>query len=463
MIHWLIIVAVGVIIWFIPIPTGLKPNAWHLFAIFVATIVGFILQPIPMGALSFLSISLVVLLKVATLSDMLVNFGSSTVWLVVSAFFLARGFIKTGLARRISLLFIKAIGHSTLRLGYCLAFSDLIFGPAMPSITARGGGILFPIIKGLCSVFDSEPGPTARRVGAYLFQVEHHATCIVSAMFITAMGSNPLVVDLAAKTANVNLTWSGWATAAIVPGLIALLAVPFILYKIFPPEIKDSPEAPQMAQQELQKMGPMSKPEKIQLGVFIGSLLLWTTSMFTNIDATTVALLAVSVLLATSVLTWKDCLDDNGAWDTLVWLGTLMSLAGLLVKLGVVAWVAKLVGSAIGGISWVPTLAIMLLIYLYSHYAFASLTAHITALYAPLLAIAVIAGAPVQLSALVLGFFSSLCGSLTHYSSGPAPILFGAGYVDQPTWWKLGFIISVINLVIWLGTGSIWWKFVGLW
>lgn len=463
LIHWLIIVAVGVIIWFIPTPAGLKPEGWHLFALFVATIVGFILAPIPMGPMALLSISLCAVFKVAPLTDLLAGFSSTTVWLVVCAFFLARGFIKTGLARRISLLIVKAIGKSTLKLGYAMAFSDLIFGPAMPSVTARGGGIVFPLIKGLCTVFDSNPGPTARRVGAYLFQVEHHATCIVSAMFITAMGSNPLVVALALKTANVELSWVGWATAALVPGVISILFIPYLLYKIFPPEIKETPEAPQMAREELQKMGQMSREEKIMLGVFIGCLVLWTTGVITKIDATLVALLASAVLIVTSVLTWKDCLYEDGAWDILMWLSVLITLAGLLSKLGVIAWIAKTVGGMITGLSWVPTLLVMVVFYLYIHYMFASLTAHITAFYAPLLAIAVFAGAPALLAALVLGFFSNLCGSLTHYSSGPAPILYGAGYVDQVTWWKLGFIVTVVNLVIWIGIGSVWWKFIGLW
>ncbi|MDD4802969.1 MAG: DASS family sodium-coupled anion symporter [Syntrophomonas sp.] len=460
--NWLIIIAVALIIWFMPNPEGLSIAGQHLFALFVATILGFVLAPIPMGPMALLSLSLCALLKVASLGDLLSGFANTTVWLVVMAFFLARGFLKTGLARRISLLIVKAIGTNTLRLGYSMAFSDLFFGPVMPSVTARGGAIVFPIINGLCEVFDSKPGATARKVGAYLFQVEHHATCIVSAMFITAMASNPLAVGLAAKTVGVEITWMGWFVAAVVPGVISILLMPLILYKIYPPELKETPEAPQMAREELTKMGPISGGEKTMLGVFVGCLALWTTGTLTGISATTVALLAAAFLLVTSVITWKDCLGESGAWDLAVWLAVLISLAGLMTKLGVVKWIAESVGGMLTGIAWLPTLVIMVLFYLYVHYLFASLTAHISAFYAPLLAIAVFAGAPAMLAAIVLGFFGNLCGSLTHYSSGPAPIFFGAGYVDQGTWWKLGFIIATINMVIWLGAGSVWWKVLGL-
>jgi DASS family divalent anion:Na+ symporter len=62
-----------------------------------------------------------------------------------------------------------------------------------------------------------------------------------------------------------------------------------------------------------------------------------------------------------------------------------------------------------------------------------------------------------------MGCFSSLCASLTHYASGVTPIYFGSNYVEQGTWWKLGFYTSIANIIIWLGLGAVWWKFIGLW
>ncbi|MDD4802244.1 MAG: anion permease [Syntrophomonas sp.] len=460
--NWAIIIAVALIIWFMPTPEGLTLKGQHLLALFVATIVGFVLAPVPMGPMALLSLSLCALVGVAPIKELLVGFSNTTTWLVVCAFFLARGFLKTGLARRISLMIVKAIGSSTLKLGYAMAFSDLFFGPVMPSITARGGAIVYPIISGLCEVFDSKPGASARKIGAYLLQVEHHATCIVSAMFVTAMASNPLAVAFASEIAGVEITWMGWCIAAIVPGTVCILVMPYLLYKIYPPELKETPEAPKMAREELAVMGPLSKGEKVMSGVFVGCLALWITGSMTGISATTVAILAAAFLLVSATLTWKDCLNDNGAWDLCVWLSVIISLATLMGKYGVVGWIADSAGGMIAGIDWLPALVIIALIYVYSHYMFASLTSHITAFYAPLLAVAVGAGAPVMLAALVLGFLGNVCGSLTHYSSGPAPILFGAGYIDQGTWWKFGILFTTINVVIWLGVGSVWWKVLGL-
>jgi len=90
------------------------------------------------------------------------------------------------------------------------------------------------------------------------------------------------------------------------------------------------------------------------------------------------------------------------------------------------------------------------------------MTAHITALYPAFLLLAVGHGAPAMVAALALAFFSNLNASLTHYGTGPAPIFFGAGYVSQITWWKVGFAVVLFNLVVWLGIGLLWWRFLGL-
>ncbi len=459
----LIAVAVGIIIWFLPVPAGLKPVAWHLFAIFVATILGFILQPLPIGAIAFISLGLAGLLNVLKPAEILTGFGDVTMWLIVSAFVFAKGFVKTGLGRRIAYKVMAAIGDSSLKLAYALALSDLIVSPATPSNTARGGGILFPIVKSLSSAFDSEPGPSSRKIGAYLMKSTFQCNTITSAMFLTSCAPNSLAAALALKTSQVTITWGAWALAGIVPGLISLAIAPYLIYKLYPPEITKTPEAKVIAEQELAKMGPTTWGEKVVAATFVLALLLWGTSSWTNINATVAAICCVGVMLLGQALEWKDILEEKGAWDTLIWMGGLISLAGALTKVGFIGWFAKLVGVSLTGFSWTAALAILFIAYMYTHYAFASISAHVTAMYAAFLAVAVAAGAPPFLAAMGMGVISGLMGGITHYATGPAPIYFGAGYIPQNTWWRIGFIVSVVNMIVFIGLGSIWWKVVGLW
>lgn len=462
-INALITIAVLAITWFIPAPAGLKVQAWHLFAIFLATVVGFILQPVANGTIALMSLMLAVLTKTLTLAQVLSSFGNTTVWLVVSAFLFAKGFIKTGLGRRIAYLIMRSFGDSTLKLAYSLAISDVIIGPATPSNTARAGGVFFPIVESLCAAFDSHPGPSAKKIGAYLMSAVFHIDIVVSAMFLTSMAANPLASELARKTLGVNITWGTWFIAAVVPGILGLLVVPWLLLKLCPPELTKTPEAKRMAAEELSKMGPMSGAEKVMLTVFLAALVLWATASFTKLDATTVALVGVCVMVAADVLTWKDVITESKAWDTLVWMGAVVGLAGFLNTTGFIKWFAALVAQGLVGTTWVVALVAAFLIYLYSHYGFASMTAHVTAMYAALIAVAAAAGAPAFLTAFAVAIAANLCGCLTHFGTGPAPIYFGAGYVDQGTWWRNGFLLSLVHTVIWLGVGGAWWKVLGLW
>lgn len=460
------VILLGAVIWFLPHPDAIRPIAWHLFAVFAATIAGFILQPLPIGAVAFIGVSVAALLGVVSVKVAISGYGNSTIWLIVCAFLLARAFIKSGLGSRIAYLIIKAIGKSSLTLGYAITLSDFVISPATPSSTARAGGIIYPIIRSLSSALHSEPDDgTARKFGAYIMQIEYQANAITCAMFMTAMAGNPMAVELAAKTIGVEITWSAWATAAIVPGLLSLLLMPYLLYKLYPPEIHEMPHAKQMAVEALEKMGPMSWMEKVVLAVFVGSLALWATSSLTHMNATGVGMLAVTVLLLTNVLTWQDVLQEKGAWNTMFWMGSLIALAGALSSSGFIKVVADMAGAAIqsAGLSWLAAFIILVLIYVYSHYAFASVSAHIGAMYAAFLAVAVAVGTPPLLAAISFAALSNIMIPLTHYGGGAAPILYGAGYVPQGTWWKLGFIIVTVNLVIWLGIGSLWWHVIGLW
>jgi DASS family divalent anion:Na+ symporter len=462
-IRGIIVILVGFIIWYLPVPAGVKPEAWHLLAIFVATIVGLILTPLPMGAVVIIGVMMTTLTGVLKIGPALSGFANNKVWLIVAAFLVARGFISTGLGRRVAFVFIRTFGRKTLGLAYAIVASELVISPATPSNTARAGGIIYPIVRALAATFGSEPGESARRIGAFLMKMEFQATVITSAMFMTSMAPNPLIAELAQKTARVSITWGMWALAAIVPGILSLIIVPYLLYKIYPPEIKETPEAAEMAHRELEKMGPMKRTEKIMLFVFLLILALWVTGEWSKIDATVVAFVGVGVMLVTGVIRWDDVLAEKGAWDALIWFGGLVMMASQLNSLGFMKWFATTVGSSLAGWPWFSALIVLMLVYFYSHYGFASTTAHVTAMFPAFLAVAVAVNVPPYLAALTLGFFSALNAGITHYGTGPAPIYFNAGYMDQKTWWKFGLIVSFVNIAIWMGAGFPWWKVLGLW
>lgn len=462
---------IGLVIWLIPVPQGLEPNAWHLLAIFVATIAGIILKAASMGTMAILGISLCAVTQVLApgnpakaVANALSGFGNSTIWLIGLAFFIARGFIKTGLGTRMAYYFIRLFGKSPLGLAFGLNTADLLLAPAIPSNTARAGGVIFPIMKSIAINMGSTPEDPAshKKIGAFLTLSSYNANMVTSVMFLTATASNPMAQKFA-KDLGVDITWTSWAVAALVPGIICFLLLPLYLYKFFPPEIKNTAEAPKLAAEKLKEMGPVSRQEWLMVITFFVLLTLWIFGNLFSVDATTGALIGLCILLLTGVLTWEDVKSEKGAWDTIVWFSSLVMMGSYLNSLGFIGWFGNLVGKEISGLSWYWAFPLIILVYSYCHYLFASATAQAAAMYGVFLSVGMAVGIPGFILAVFLGAAATLMGGLTHYGHGPAPIFFGSTYVDMKDWWKHGFFISVLFLAIWFGAGGLWWKALGYW
>ena len=471
---------VTAIFWFGPVPEGVDINAWRLLGIFIGTIVAIIGKALPIGGAAMIGILLVAITQVTNpgqpgkaMADALSGFSNSLIWLIGIAFFISRGFIKTGLGARIAYHFVRLLGKRTLGISYGLSFAELLLSPVMPSNTARGGGVMYPINRSISESMGSLPDESSRlKVGAFLTLVAYQINIITSAMFITATAPNPLVTSGIKDIAKIDVSWSQWAIAAFVPGLLAILIIPFLLYKLYPPEIKTTPHASTFAKQKLEEMGKMKTEEWIMVGVFLLLLVIWagipemiSSNPLFDIDATAGAFVGLAVLLFSGVLTWDDLLKEKGAWDTVTWFSSLVMMATFLNKLGIIAWFSKNVHDSIShlGLSWVMAAIIIILIYVYVHYFFASNTAHISALFASFFGVGVALGAPPLMFGLFLGFCSSLCASITHYGTGSAPVLFGSGYVSMGEWWKFGLLVSILNLIIWAIGCAAWWKILGYW
>jgi DASS family divalent anion:Na+ symporter len=459
----LVAIALGGLVWALPVPEGVDARGWHLLAIFIATVVGIVMQAMPMGAVAVVALATTALSGTLELDEVLSGFAHSTVWLIVAAFLVAGTFIRTGLGRRVAYLFMSLFGHRTLGLGYSLAATDLVLAPVIPSHTARAGGVVFPVLQSLASsAFGSRESPEAHRTAGFLTLTAYQTSCIVSGMFLTSMAANPLAAAFAAEQ-GIEVGWGLWALAAVVPGGVSLAVVPTIVYALHPPAIRRTPAARDLARERLAALGPMGRDEWILLGVFVGLLLAWSLGRTLGIESATAAFGALGVLLIAGVLRWSDVVREHEAWNTFVWFATLVMMATELGNLGVTSWFAASVTAAMGDVGWQVGFLAVSLAYFYSHYFFASNTAHVTSMYAPFLVIALALGSPPLLAALTLGFFSNLFAGLTHYAAGAAPVFFGPGYVTLGTWWKVGGLVSVVNITTWLVVGGLWWKLLGLW
>lgn len=450
------------VVYLIPRPDSVPPAGWRLLGLFLAAVAGLILQPLPGGAIVLAAITLASLIGGMTLTQSLGGFADPTVWLVMAAFFISRSLINTGLARRIALFFVRRFGKSSLGVAYALSVSDFVLAAIIPSNGARSGGVILPIVRSIAELYGSSPGQTARILGCFLFPAVYQAVCVTSAMFFTGQASNPLAAKMAGDFGYA-VTWTSWFLAGLVPGLCSLVVVPWVVLKLNPPEVLHTPEAAAFAASELRAMGPMSAAERILTAVFAFVCGMWMTSSRHGLDVTLTALLGAIALLLTGVLTWEDVKSEKAAWDIFIWYGGLLRLGKALNDSGVTRAFAAKVAALFPGAGWVALFLAALLIYFYAHYAFASITAHVLSMYPAFLAVLAAKGAPLGLAVYAFACFVNLSAGLTHYGTTPAPMFYAHQYTPFHVWWRIGFVVSLVNLAIWSTLGFAWWKLLGLW
>ncbi|WP_297447401.1 DASS family sodium-coupled anion symporter [uncultured Campylobacter sp.] len=404
------------------------------------------------------------------INDALSGFSNSLIWLIVVSIIIARGVIKTGLGERLAYYFISIFGKRTLGIAYSIVASETILAPVTPSNTARAGAIINPIVQAISRSFKSSPEDnTQSKIGTYLSLVNYQANPISSAMFITATAPNPLVVDLVAQATNmeISLTWTQWALGMFLPGICAMFIMPLVIYFLSPPTIRQTPNASKFAKERLAELGAMKRAEKIMLGVFLLLLALWAGALGLffgiSLNATTVALLGLSLVLVSGVLSFDDVLKEKTAWNTLVWFSALVMMATMLGKLGVTQFLAEALGGLASsmGLGEISVMIFLSLAFLYAHYFFASTTAHISAMFFVFYSAGLALGAPPLLYAFIMITSSNIMMALTHYATGTAPVIFGTNYVTLKRWWGVGFVISVVDMLVMISVGLIWWKFLG--
>jgi DASS family divalent anion:Na+ symporter len=446
----------------IPKPAAVTQDAWQLFGVFAATVAGLILQPVPGGAMVLIGVVFSALVGGLTIQNALSGYSDPMVWLVLTAFLISRALLNTGLARRIALIFVRMFGTTSVGITYALAATDAVLATIIPSNGARSGGVTLPIARSIAELYGSTPGPTAGRLGAFLMVAVYQSICMTAAMFFTGQASNPIAAQIAGQN-GFPITWASWFVAGSVPGLVSLAVIPLLVMKLFPPEIRKTPEAAVFAAGELAKMGAMSRQERILATVFVGVCGMWATAGSHGIDITVTALLGAAALLLTGVLTWEHVKSEKTAWDMFVWYGGLVRLGKALNEGGVMRAFADAIGGWFADTSWPLIFAVALLIYFYAHYAFASITAHLLAMYPPFLAVLVLKGAPVGLVAFAFACFVNFSSGLTNYGTTPSPMFFAQEYVTMKDWFRVAAVVSVSNVAIWSTVGFAWWKVLGIW
>ena len=446
--------ALGLAIWLAPVPQGLATEAWHLFAIFAAAIFAVI-----SGAASIL-LAAIIALVASVLSGTLdpeaaySGFSQGFILLIVVAFLVGRGVVNSGLGARIGYLLVSRFGHSSLGLAYSMIATDALIAPAFPSNTARSG-VLFPIVYSLAESNGSHPwGDTRRRIGAYLMLCSMVGLGLSSGLWLTAMAANPVGVAIAQQQ-GVTITFASWFMAASVPTLCAMVVLPWLMYRVFPPELGRTPDAPAAARARLDDLGALSRNEWITLATFATLVIGWGLAGVLDLDATAIAFLGLAVLMISGIFTMDDIKESGDALETLIWFAILYTLSTELDRLGFMQFVGNLLGGYVAGFSWPVTYTLLITLYVLVHYLFVSQTAHLLALFGVFLGLSQ-PDIPLPLMAMMLLLATNFFSVITPQASSCNVIFVGSGYITGGEVYRYGGLATLACLLIFLVIGSPW-------
>jgi DASS family divalent anion:Na+ symporter len=445
----------ALVLWFSPVPEGLAPAAWHLFALFVAAIVSVVIGALPILTASVLALAAAVLTGTLPPSKAYAGFANGTILLIVAAFLVARAVVKCGLGERLGHLVVSVFGRSTLGLGYSVFLVDGVIAPAFPSNTARSG-VLYPLVLSVAKAAGARPGEEGRRrLGSFLMFSGMASLTASSALWFTAMAGNPLGAEIA-RGYGLTIGFGSWFVASSVPTLAAMGLLPLVLFKVLSPEVTATPEAPRAARQALAAMGPLGAHEKIVAATFVGMVGLWALAATLGLDSTAIAFLGLGVLLATSVLTLDDIAREGDVLATFIWFAVLFTLSGQLNELGFMGYLGERLAGALGGLSSAVAGVVLVVAYVLLHYLFVSQTAHLLALFGVFLDVGLKLGVPVAPLAFLLLFATNFFSANTPQGSSANLLFAGSGYLAQSDLYRLGALTTAFNLVLYLVVGIPW-------
>jgi DASS family divalent anion:Na+ symporter len=451
--------ALGAGLWAVPVPAGLSPAAWHLFALFASAIVAVVLGALPLLTAALLAGGAVVLTGTLPPAKAFSAFANGSVLLVVTAFLLAKSVVKCGLGRRLALRAVARFGRSTLGLSYSIFVTDAVIAPAFPSNTSRSG-VLFPIIRSLAAAANSSPDdPASRRTGGFLMFSGMASLAVSSALWMTATSANPIGASIAA-TFGVKIQFGSWLLASCVPALAAILTLPLFLHWIYPPDAKGAADAQRAAREELSSLGRLSRDERIVGAVFVLLVAGWVAGPKLGLDGTAVAFLGLGALLVARVLTLDDLASEGGTLVMFLWLAILFAMSAQLNELGFMGYVGERLAQRLAGLSWPAAFVALSVLYVAMHYLFVSQSAQVLALLGVFADVGIRSGVPAPLMCFTLLFASSYFSTITPQGGTQNIIFVGSGYLTQRECYRLGALTTLYCLVVFLALGTPWLLFV---
>ncbi|KAJ3299096.1 hypothetical protein HDU79_000055 [Rhizoclosmatium sp. JEL0117] len=449
------------------------PHATLVFSVFFLTVAGLLLTAVPVAVLV-----LTALLALTTANAWqcgpaeaprdcsslkeafavaLGGFALPLSWLVWAAFNLGLAVELSGLGKRLSLIILKTFAKNPFSLGPGLLLIELVTALLIPSNTARGGALIFPLVVSISKTIGSRP------MERYLVLCGFHANLLSSSAFFYGTVGNPVVAESAEEVFDIEFGFLEWAAGASIPVIVLFFLLPIMCYRLAGVDDQnyDSASIIRTAELELKQMGPFSAAEKAATTILCACLICWVFDLLP--DGLT-ALIGLNAMMIVGVIKWDDIRDNGKAWDAFFWLAGMVLIVEQMNKMGL----SRAVGDwckevLVDGMTPMNAAFVLGLFYFMSMYLFSSITSHLVALSTPLLIAGKGAGCPPMLITGLIAYFSGVSACLTSYSSGITVMYFSENAFSKKEWHLFGLYAAVLYFIVFATVGVVWWKMIGWW
>jgi solute carrier family 13 (sodium-dependent dicarboxylate transporter), member 2/3/5 len=451
---------VTLVIWFLPVPSGLTEVGLKCLALFGGIFMLYLTEAVPLPISSLAVVPLAVLMGIATPKDALDGFGSTSVYLLVSAFILATAMVKSRLAERLTYYILKGVGSSTLGVTIGITLANVVLAFLVPSSTARTA-ILLPVCLGLIATFNV--GARSRLAKGLLLTLTF-TNATMGAGILTATLPNPITVEFIVKAGGPQVSYMQWLQMGFPPAVVMTIITWWLCRVMFKPEVAHIPGGRAHVSESLAKLGHLSGNEVRALIVFLLVIALWLTGDWTKIDVTVAALAASCLLFVPKLgfMTWDDA-NKGVSWQVVFVAGGGISLGALMMKTGAAKWLAISILDATGvaGMTTLVVLIVIMLIIQYLHLVFVGTTAMATALLPVVIGMAEHLHVNPLIFALPAGMIIGGYPMLMFYNTLPNILVYGTGELTVGDFPKVGVILCTIAVVLYALCAATYWRWLG--
>lgn len=457
-----IAVIATLLVWFMPAQAGLSLLGQRALALFSGIFVLYLTEAVSLPITSLAVVPLAVLLGVEKPATALAGFASTSVYLMVGAFILATGMVKSKLADRITYYIMSVVGTTTVRITLGITLANIVLAFLVPSSTARTA-ILLPVCLSIIAAAGKGEGRSNFAAALLLTLAFTNAT--ISAGILTATVPNPVTIDFIVKAGGPAISFSDWFIMGFPPALLMTAITWWFIQKMFPSDIKEIPGGSDHVKEQLQALGPITGNEKRALVVFILVVGLWITGGYTKIDPTTACLAGCILLFLPKIgfLHWKDA-EKGVSWQIVMVTGGGISMGDILMRTGAAKWLAVTIFDTLGlsSLSVVLMLVVLMFIVQYMHIFFVGTTTMATAFLPIVMGMAQVAHVNPAFFALPAGMIIGGYPLLMFYCTLPNILVYDTGKLKVEDFPKVGIIICTLACIIYAGCAMTYWKWLGI-